>query len=423
MQSLRRVYYGWWILAGAGVGMALIGGLYMWAFGLYIEPLEAEFGWSRAEVSLGISVALLASGLASPFVGRLTDHWGPRLTLLLGTGFASGGFALLATTDALWQWYLYSAVLGVSLAMAFFIPFQVLLSRWFDRRRALALGLLGVGPASLGGLAMVPIVRALIDTVGWEGAFMVSGAVVLAFFLPVSLLLVRNNPPRDATGAHPDAVPGERAAASGAQGLRLGAAMRTPLFWTLTLGISLYFYGAFGLIVHAVPFFEDKGLSSSTAAGIVAAMAGFSFFTRVTVAGLADRVPRFEAIAILLAFTGIAAVSILFAGTATPVILVFILFWALVDTAPPVLESMVLPPAFGVAYFATILGTVGVVRTAFMLVSPTVAGGIFDATGSYDGALIMFIGAFIGAMVFFYISLRLPRPADRMAAAPLPSIG
>jgi len=418
---VRGIYYGWWILAGAGLGMALIGGLYMWAFGLYIEPLEDQFGWSRAEVSLGISVALLASGIASPLVGRLTDFWGPRLTLLLGTVFATAGLGLLSTTTALWQWYVYSAVLGVSLAMAFFIPFPVLLSRWFDRRRALALGLLGVAPASLGGLAMVPIVRALIDALGWDGAFLASGTIIFAVFLPVSLFLVRDAPPRDVTGAHPDAPTGEHGALqSEPVGIRLGAAIRMPLFWILTLGVSFYFYASFGLIVHAVPFFENEGLSSATAAGIVAAMAGVSFFSRVAVAGVAYRVHRFERIAIALAFAGILAVSVLFAGTATPFILVFILFWAILDTAPPILESMILPPAFGVAYFATILGTVGIIRTVFMLISPTVAGVIFDETDSYTGVFIMFIAAFVGAMVLFYLSLRFPRPVEITTSAPTP---
>ena len=74
---------------------------------LFIKPVEEQFGWSRAEVSLGASIALLVSGLVSPFVGKWTDHWGARSVILVGAIIAAGGYALLSTTSALWQWYLY----------------------------------------------------------------------------------------------------------------------------------------------------------------------------------------------------------------------------------------------------------------------------------------------------------------------------
>ncbi|MDA1062614.1 MAG: MFS transporter, partial [Chloroflexi bacterium] len=157
----RSVYYGWWLLAGSVAAMALGSGVSFWSFGLYVEPFEDEFGWSRAEVSLAFSIALLAGGLAGPLIGRWIDLRGPREVILVGAVMTALSYALLASTDNLWQWYLFSAINGVFRQMMFFIPFQALIARWFERRRAMALSILGTG-FSLGGVVVVPGMRLVI---------------------------------------------------------------------------------------------------------------------------------------------------------------------------------------------------------------------------------------------------------------------
>ena len=403
------------MVAGA-LATGLLGGLLFWSFGLYIGPIEAQFGWSRTEVSLGVSGAFLASGLASPLAGRWMDRYGPRVALVGGALICAVGFVLLSTTSALWQWYLYLCVLGVGVSFAFFLPFQVLASRWFDRRRGAALGLLGVG-ASLGGVVVVPVVRMLIDTIDWEGALLVSAALMLAYYLPLAVLIVRDRP----GDGHP-APDGRRGAASEPRrdwtptGASWGVAIRTPIFWVLALAISLYFYATVGLVVHAVPLFEANGISPGWAAGLVSAMAGTSILARLLVAAATDHVPRFEWIAMLLAACGILTVTVFLLDTSAWSLALFVVLWALADTGPAVVEPLPLAAAFGAASFATILGTVVLLRTVIMLISPAVAGAIFDASGSYTGALVMFLSAFGLSLLLFYTAMRLHRPVSVTAA-------
>jgi len=253
----RNTFYGWWILAGSVVAMALGSGVSFWSFGLYIEPLETEFGWSRTEVSLGFSVSLLVSGLTGPFVGRWVDARGPRSAIVVGATLTGATYVLLATTSELWQWYTYQSINAVFRQLMFFIPFQALISRWFDRRRGIALGILGTG-FSLGGFVVVPLMRVVIDAYGWDGSFIFSGIVTVAVLVPMGLLLVRNSPAD--IGA---AVDGEPPARDGSQqpraqtGLTLGQALRTPFFWVLALAMMLFFYGVFGWLVHMVPGLEE----------------------------------------------------------------------------------------------------------------------------------------------------------------------
>lgn len=408
----RNVFYGWWLLAGSVVAMALGSGVSIWSFGLYISPLEDEFGWSRAEVSLGFSVSLLASGLTGPFIGRWIDARGPRLAIVVGATLTAATYILLATTTELWQWYAYNSVNAVFRQMMFFIPFQALLSRWFDRRRGIALGILGTG-FSLGGLAVVPLMRLVIDHLGWDGAFIFSGIAIVGVFVPIGLLLVRNNPAD--VGTAPDGelpIKDEGHGPRALTGLTLGQALTTPLFWVLALAVTLFFYGGFGWLVHMVPFYESVGVSRGVAAALVSIGAGVGMLTRLAFGLLADRVRRIENAAMgLLAFL-MAGMTTLILDSGTAGIAVFVVLWIVGSGGGPLLEPLLVSRSFGLAHFGAILGAlIIVVETIGFTVGPAAAGAIFDSTGSYDWVLVMFLSAFATSFALFYLAARLPLPS------------
>jgi sugar phosphate permease len=422
MGGKRNTFYGWWILAGSVVAMALGSGVSFWSFGLYIEPLETEFGWSRTEVSLGFSVSLLVSGLIGPLVGRWVDARGPRSAIVVGATLTGATYLLLATTSELWQWYAYQSINAVFRQLMFFIPFQALISRWFDRRRGIALGILGTG-FSLGGFVVVPLMRVIIDAYGWDGSFIFSGIVTIAVLVPMGLLLVRNSPAD--IGA---TVDGEPPAGDGSHqsrvltGLTLGQALRTPFFWVLSLAMMLFFYGIFGWLVHMVPFYESVGISRGLAAALVSGAAAFGILSRLVFGALADRIPRIEKAAMGLVAFLMAAMTALILDSGTAGIAVFLVFWIVGSGGGPLLEPLLLPRAFGLAHFGAILGTFAVIETIGLVASPAIAGAIFDSTGSYDWVLVMLLAAFAGSAVLLYIASRMPLPFTP-PPAPTPAPG
>lgn len=405
----RRVFYGWWLLAAAVVSMALGSGVSFWSFGLYVDPLEAEFGWSRAEVSLGFSLSLLVSGLVAPLIGRWIDTRGPRSAILVGTVLTALSYLLLAFTDSLWQWYLFSSINAVVRQLMFFMPFMALISRWFDRRRGIAVSILGSG-FSLGGFLVVPLMSAAIDGLGWRGAFVISAIATAAVFWPVGQFIVRDSPAD--VGAEVDGAPprDDDLPSPPVEGMTLREALRTPLFWVLAFALMLLFFGMFGWLVHQIPFYESVGISRGTAALIVSVTAGLGIGTRLLVGAFADRVRRFEVLAIFLVVFLIAAMTTLSISTAPAAIALFLVFWVGGTAGGPIIEALLLTRAFGVAHFATILGAVVVVETLGQIISPTIAGAIFDRTGSYDLAILVFIGTYAASLVLFVVALRLPRP-------------
>ncbi|MYB42957.1 MAG: MFS transporter [Chloroflexi bacterium] len=409
----REVYYGWWLLAGSIAAMALGSGVSFWAFGLYIGPLEDEFGWSRGEVSGALSVGVFSGGLAGPLVGRWIDTRGPREAILIGAVTTALSYGLLATTSELWQWYLYSAVNGVFRQMMFFIPFQALISRWFDRRRGIALSILGTGFA-LGGVLVVPVMRWVIDTWGWGPSFIFSGVVIVLLYLPLGALLVRNHP--SDVGAQPDGAPAPAdqpvepsEAASRLTGLTLRAALATPHFWLVGLGFTFLFFGMFGMLVHQIPLYVSLGVPRDTAALIVSATAALGMGSRLAFGLIVDRVRRFEHLVIAMCACLAGALVALLLDSSAAGISVFVVLWVCGTGGGPIIEAMLLTRMFGLAHFATLLGAMLVLEEFGLVVSPVIAGWIFDVTGSYDLALVMFVCSFGLSALFFAIVSRLPQ--------------
>ena len=395
--------------------MAVGSGVSFASFGLYVAPLEAEFGWARAEVALGFSISLLISGLVAPLVGRAVDAYGPRRVIVLGAPLTAATYLLLATTDALWQWYLFLAINAMVRQLVFYIPFQTLISRWFDRRRGLAVSILGAGLA-LGSVVMVPIMRVVIDAVGWNGSFLVAGALIAGLVMPLGLLVVRDGPAPVSAGRDREPAP---MPALGSTGLTLRQAMRTPLFWVIALALTMLFYGLIGWIVHAVPYYESVGISPGWAAGLVSIAAGGSIVALLALGAVADRAGRMEAVAIGLAvFLSAAMLTLLISGGSVVGVALFVVLFVIGRSGGPLLEPLLLTRAFGVAHFATILGVVFMVETVGLVISPTAAGAIFDATGSYDWALVMFACSAGAACLLFWLAARLPRPTLLPPATP-----
>jgi sugar phosphate permease len=413
----RRLFYGWWMLAASVLIMTVVSGLAAWTNGLYVKPLEQEFGWSRAQVSVGFSAAILVSGIAGPLIGVWIDRFGPRSSMLVGALMTSMTYALLAFTNELWQWYAFAAVNAGFRQMTFFIPMQVLASRWFDRRRGAALSVLGTGFA-LGGFVMLPLVAFVIDQTDWRGGFLFSSVAVLTVVVPVTLFVLRDWPSDKGTypdGESRDEAPGVTRARR-VPGLTLKQAMREPLFWVLSIALMLFFFGLIGWTVHIVPFFESRGLSRNTAALLVSLTSGAGIVTRLLLGTIADRYPRFEGPSSILTFLLLLGMVSLMLETGWIGIGLFLTFWLVGTSAGSLAESLTLTRAFGLAHFATILGVVVVIETSGEVLSPSLAGLIFDETGSYDLALVMYACTFGVSAALFGVASRMRQPALERAA-------
>lgn len=412
MRRARRAWYGWRLLAGSVVAVALTAGTSFWSFGLYVEPLESQFAWSRFEVSNGFSLGLAASGVAAPFIGRWIERYGPRRIIFIGALLTAASYLLLAATSELWHWYAWQSVNAAFRQMMFFIPFQTLISYWFARRRGLAVGILAMG-FSLGGFVVVPLMRIAIDALGWQGSFVAVGAATAALFTPLCLFLVRDHPADVGAEVDGGAAGGGGAAPAreALTGVTAREALRSPLFWVIAAALMAFFYGMFGWMTHGIPYYESVGYSGAWAANLFSIAAGGGMLSRLAFGWLADRIASIEAAAVVVTgFLACAMLVLLATGGNVAGVAVFVAFWIVGSSGGPMIEPLLLTRAFGVAHFASILGIVAVVETSGQIVSPSAAGALYDATGNYDWALVMFAGSLGLSAALFALAGRLPRP-------------
>ena len=193
--------------------------------------------------------------------------------------------------------------------------------------------------------------------------------------LPIALLVLRDRPEDVGTTADGEPRPETNEPVPPVWGLTLAQAARRPLFWVLSIALMLYFYGAIGWTTHIIPFYESRGLSRETAAILLSVSSGAGIFSRLFIGVYADRFVRFEVPAsAATALISVGMLSLLF-DSGWGGIAVFTALWVVGTSAGPLVESLGLTRAFGLAHFATILGAVVVIETAGRDSQPVAGGG------------------------------------------------
>ena len=184
------IFPGWRIVAGAFVILFTAYGA-QYCFGVFFAALLAEFGWSRTGLSGVFSLYAFTYCVFGFPAGRLTDRWGPRIVIGCGALFLGGALAAMAAVTALWQAYvLYGVVAALGMGTAY-VPCNTTVVRWFSRRRGLASGIASSG-ASLGTLVLPPLAQLTVGALGWRGAYVVGGAVVLVVLLFTAQVMRRD---------------------------------------------------------------------------------------------------------------------------------------------------------------------------------------------------------------------------------------
>src|SRR6266850_4149426 len=182
----------WWIVFGATLSMLVAQGpVILYTLGLFIKPLNQEFGWDRASISAAGGIAAIFSAITIPFVGSIMDRWGVRTALLPIVVLCASSVALIALTpESVVVFMLLFAVTGVLGSGQGPLGYAKCVSAWFDDRRGLALGITmsGIGL----GAALVPqYAQFLIGSFGWRVAYLGLGLLTLMVAFPAVLIFIR----------------------------------------------------------------------------------------------------------------------------------------------------------------------------------------------------------------------------------------
>jgi MFS family permease len=363
-------------------------------YGLFLNPLVDEFGWSRAAVSGAYSLSSVIAGVIGIVAGVLTDRVGPRIVVTVSGLLLGVGYVMMLHVHNLGELYVYYGVLvGIGMSGMWVPPISAV-ARWFDKRRSLATGIVLSG-MTVGQVIAPPIISRAIVGYGWRDTYLILGIVLLAIIV-VGAQFLRNGPGH---GAEP-AVDGAGLTTPHPAGLTLAQAARTRQFWMI--GATFFFCGmsAFGLLIHFAPRLISVGLSEVTAANVMAVNGAVGIPGSFLLGGLVG-----QWLGDRKAF--IAGLTLVFA--AMLLIVPARELWALYAcgvvfgfgmSGMAASESPLIAGLFGLDHHGSIYSATGIGYTVGGAFGPLIFGWIFDVTGSYDLALYLGAG-------FAFISLAL----------------
>lgn len=398
----------WWRVVGALLMNLSLGSLYAWS--IFVAPLEKEFGWDRAQTSRIFTVAIFVFGTSFVLAGRLQDKLGPFRISLIGAVALSTGFILASFTNSFaWSIFSLGVVVGLGNGFGYATPIPVL-SKWFPDKRGLAVGLAVAGYGA-GSAILAFVVPPLLARNGWRGTFL---AIGIAFFLAtvVGSFLLKNPP----AGWKPEGwspAPTSKVAASTRE-FTPAEALRTPQFPLMWVAYCLGAAAGLMTISQLIPFAKSVGLpaTAATLTLLIAAIGNAS--GRILSGALSDRIGRLQTLRLMLLCSAI--IMPIVANTSNLVAVyalifgVYYCFGTLLSVFPSTTADFFGTKNLGVNY--------GWMFTAYAvagIVGPMIGGSMFRTYSNYTVAFYL---AGVLAIVAFGTILfaRRPQPAAETAA-------
>lgn len=402
-------YYGWWIVLAAFLNLFFVVGIIFYGFPVFYPYFVEALGFTRAQLTQGFLLGFLFAGL--PFgvlAGALIDRIGARLVILAGVVLVAASLILMSMMTRFWQFEALCIVEVVGYVFAGPIANQVLIARWFERRRGQAMGYayLGLG---IGGVIAPMLVNYLAHSLGWRHALELIGVAMLVVLVPTGLWITRSKPAdrRVDPSLFGETLKGQGAAdGPNAKSLKVDQAVRTVPFWLILFGSALAI-GAIGAVIqHFILFLKDSGYSATVAARYMSILLLAGLPGRVIVGHIADHFRKSYIMAVFYFLIG-ASVFLLAYPQSTVALWSFALIFGFSMGADYMLIPLVTSENFGTASLGKILALIIMGYSIGQWAGPWLVGKLFDTRHSYDFAWrLIAVLAVIGAGAIMAI----PRP-------------
>jgi len=402
----------WWRIAG-GLSMNLaLGAVYAWS--IFVRPLEQEFGWKRADVSTVFTVLVFVFGLTFVLGGRMQDKLGPTKVSLIGASLNSLGFFMAGyTTSITWMIFWLGVVAATGQGFGYSTPIPVM-SKWFPDRRGLAVGLAvagyGGGSAIFGPLGG----NWLIPTYGWRNTFFIFGVIFMVMGLIATWLL--QNPP---AGYKPEGWQPSAAAKAAATKYEFlpSEAVKTPTMWFMWVAYALGTAAGLMVISQLVPFARQQGHSIEIATTAIFVGAIGSASGRILSGWMSDGLGRLNVLRLMIGVSALSMFLLFHVGASVAMLylMVFVIYWCYgtqlsvnASTSADFWGTKNVGANYGILF--TAWGVAGII-------GPRIGGQLYDKFGNYEYAFYTAGVLSIVALVFEFIARRPTEPVGATAQA------
>lgn len=385
----RRVYPGWWIVFAAGTGQLIQGGFVFWSMGLYTATFEDVFGAPRAQINLIETCLTVATNLLSPLAGILIDRWSIRHLMMIGLAAMGLGLIVLSQAGTLFHvWAVWASLIPLGVLLIGAIPSAAVISRWFIRRRGLALGLAATG-SSLGGFLMPPMMTWMFLEWDWRTALAVAGCMCFAV-LPIFYFLLRNQPSDVGLAGEPGVDTAATPAASAdATDWAIPDLLKNRIFWLQTVVSGSLLAVTLGMLANLSLHAKDLGVTGQSTALLYSIIAVCSFSGKALTGFLMDRLGIQRCGYLVCSFLTTGLVILLLVKTYSGLVMGAFVMGIGYGGVVPLWTNM---PArtFGAGSVGRALGVMNPLHIPITATSAPLAGYISDTTGSYDGVFWLY---------------------------------
>ncbi len=371
----------------------LIIGLNTYSFGLFIEPLEKEFGWTREEISLGYSISFVSS-LFAPIIGKFVDLKGTKIFLVGSLFLISFGFIFRPLMTNLNHWILLNSLVFAGYPGTLLLASGILMQVWFPKSRGRMVALATSGH-NAGGLVIPLITLIVLSSFNWKFAYAFFGGIILIIAI-FSLFFVRNSPDKKNITLDNDVKK---------VGIDFISAIKTKKFIFLTLGITFAMFTYNGVMPQMAPHLQSEGLSLIAATIAMSYIGAMGIMSKLVFGRLSEKYSSIfmTCISVFLQAIGLAVILLSFGniiGIWTGVIIFGIGFGGL-----GALITLNITECFGMKSLGSVYGMLSFLGIWASILAPWMMGRIYDSTSSYRNAHLIVIGIFFLG-IFFLISTK-----------------
>ena len=367
-------------------------GVLYYSFAVFVQPMEQEMGWNRAQTSGALSLSALIGGLVAPLIGRVLDKHGSRFVMSLGSVAAAALLLLWAQTSSLLMLYAVWACLGVTSAMTFYDPAFTAIAVWFKRDRARAM-LTVTLVAGLASTIFIPLDTWLLSALGWRGAVRVLAALMLLTALPLWIVL-RRHPSDIAQGVDGilEPVPATLEQMSlGSSSIAQTDWLQSRAFWSVAVAFALGRMAVSVLAAHLVPLLTERGYTRAATATIAGAIGVLQLVGRVFFTGLTSSSTLIWLSSATFAVHGLGVLALALGGNAG--IWVFLVLYGTTNGAITLTRAALLAELFPPSVYGRVNGAVSLSVAVSSASMPFVAGVLHTYSGNYDLTLWLLTAA------------------------------
>jgi len=393
-----------WLPVVGGILMNLaLGSLYAWS--VFVLPLEREFGWSRAQTSWVFTIAIVFFALSFIIAGRIQDLKGPRICAAVGGVLVSAGFILASFTTSLVGLYLsFGVVVGLGNGFGYATPTPVG-SKWFPDKRGLVIGLM-VGGYGAGSAILGPLATQMVAGVGWRSTFQLLGG--LFFLMTMTGTALLKNPP---AGYRPPNWKPAAAAVLASRDSTTREMLTTPTFYGLWVAFCLGTTAGLMTISQLVPFARSAGMTATVATLAITVGAFGNAGGRILSGWMSDSLGRVRTLQTMILISAV-AMPVLFLVREQVIpfyALVAVVYWCY-GTQLSVFASTT-ADFFGTKNLGMNYGVLFTAWGAAGILGPAIAARVFDRFGDYRYAFFIAAGLALVALA----ALTIARPPARAA--------